>query len=40
MGGWLGWLLVSVVLVTLFVIWDRVFCGGKYCKWFSNHRSK
>jgi hypothetical protein len=40
MGGWLGWLLVSVALVTLFVIWDLVLCGGKYCKWLGGDRSK
>jgi hypothetical protein len=29
---WLGWLLVVVALIAVFVVWDLVFCGGEYCR--------
>jgi hypothetical protein len=29
---WLGWLLLVGCLIVVFVIWDLVFCGGRYCK--------
>jgi hypothetical protein len=36
---WLQWLLLIVGLIALFVVWDLVFCGGRYCKWFGGFRS-
>lgn len=32
--GWLGWALLVAGLVALFVVWDLIFCGGKYRKQF------
>lgn len=32
--GWLGWALLVAGLLALFVVWDLIFCGGKYCKQF------
>jgi hypothetical protein len=29
---WVGWALLVVGLLALFVVWDLVFCGGRYCK--------
>lgn len=34
--GWLSWALLVVGLIALFVLWDVVFCGGKYCKRFGD----
>lgn len=31
MEGWLGWLLLVLALVGLFVGWDLLFCGGRRC---------
>ena len=30
--GWLGFVLLTVGLIALFVVWDVIFCGGKRCK--------
>ena len=30
--GWLGFVLLAVGLIALFVVWDVVFCGGERCK--------
>ena len=30
--GWLGFVLLAVGLIALFVLWDVIFCGGKRCK--------
>ncbi|KRT73101.1 MAG: hypothetical protein XU13_C0016G0006 [Candidatus Rokubacteria bacterium CSP1-6] len=30
--GWLGFVLLAVGLIALFVVWDVIFCGGKRCK--------
>lgn len=35
--GWLGWVLLGVAVVSLFVLWDLLFCGGKRCKEFIDH---
>lgn len=29
---WLGWILLGACLLGLFVLWDLLFCGGRYCK--------
>ena len=31
---WLGWILLVVAVVAVFVLWDLVFCGGKRCREF------
>jgi len=31
MTAWLGWLLLGLGLLLLFVAWDLVFCGGERC---------
>ena len=28
---WLGWLAVVISLLAVFVVWDVVFCGARYC---------
>ena len=33
---WLSWALLVGGLIGLFVLWDLVFCGGKYCKRFGD----
>jgi hypothetical protein len=33
---WLAWLGLVAALAALFVVWDWVFCGGKYCRWFGG----
>lgn len=33
---WFSWALLVVGLIALFVLWDLVFCGGKYCKQFGD----
>jgi hypothetical protein len=33
---WLGLLLMLGVLIALFVAWDWIFCGGKYCRWLGG----
>ena len=35
---WLSLLLLVVGLAVLFVVWDWVFCGGKYCRWFGGFK--
>ncbi len=29
---WLGWALFVVAMLTVFVLWDLVFCGGRRCR--------
>ncbi len=33
---WLGWLGLVAGLLALFVVWDLVLCGGRYCKRFMD----
>jgi hypothetical protein len=28
---WLGWLALVIALLAMFVVWDVVFCGSRYC---------
>jgi hypothetical protein len=29
---WLTWILLVAGLIAVFVLWDRIFCGGKRCR--------
>jgi hypothetical protein len=33
---WLGLLLLAGGIVALFVIWDLIFCKGRFCRWFRD----
>ncbi len=29
---WLGWAVLLIAVIGVFVLWDLVFCGGKRCR--------
>ncbi len=37
---WLAWILLSAGLMAVFVLWDLIFCGGKYCREFTERMGR
>ena len=31
---WWAWILLAAGLITVFVLWDLIFCGGRRCREF------
>ena len=33
---WWAWILLAAGLITVFVLWDLIFCGGRRCRHYSQ----
>ncbi len=38
MPAWVTSVVMIVIVIGLFALWDRIFCGGRYCERFVHRR--